>query len=155
MRKEYPLMKKFKPIGLIKLENKDVLKDLRDGLLHIPAWFIIEVTWVRDLNEEIWANILAVWEVKADLIAWFDFIVCDDDIKNLENYLKWGVVPIIHKNNHLHTILKDFNPIKNDGNAFLYDAYNKWSIFTAIVRYMENYKFPFDNKNLVENVLSI
>ena len=100
MRKEYPLMKKFKPIGLMKLENKDVLKDLRDGLLNISAGFVIEVKWVKDLHEEIWPNILAVWEVKTDLLPWFDFIVCDDDIKNLETYLKSWLVPIINKNNH-------------------------------------------------------
>jgi hypothetical protein len=45
--------------------------------------------------------------------------------------------------------------MKNEGNSFYYEESNHWSIFYSIVRYMENYKFPFDNKNLIKNVLAV
>ena len=48
----------------------------------------------------------------------------------------------------MNSILKEFNPLKNEGNSFHYDELNHWAIFYTIVRYMENYKFPFDKLNL-------
>jgi hypothetical protein len=45
--------------------------------------------------------------------------------------------------------------MKNEGNSYFYDSESKWLVFWAIIRYMENYKFPFDNKNLVKNVLKV
>jgi hypothetical protein len=32
---------------------------------------------------------------------------------------------------------------------------NSWDIFYSIIRYLENYKFPYDNKALVKNILDI
>ena len=43
--------------------------------------------------------------------------------------------------------------MKDEGNAYLYDEDNEWSVFYALARYLENYKISFDNKNLVKNVL--
>ena len=43
--------------------------------------------------------------------------------------------------------------MRSEWNAYFYDESNKWSIFSSIVKYMENYTFPFDNKNLVKNVV--
>jgi hypothetical protein len=45
--------------------------------------------------------------------------------------------------------------MKSEGNAFLYDMYDEWSIFYALIKYVENTKFPFDNKALIENVYKI
>jgi hypothetical protein len=81
--------------------------------------------------------------------------VSDNSISQISDYTSVGVTPIINKNNHLSIILKEFNPMKNEGNTFYYDESNHWCIFYSIVRYMENYKFPFDNKNLIKNVLAI
>ncbi len=153
LKQKYSLNKKNKPFGLIKLKNKNLLKDIRDGLLELPMSFVIEVDWVD--TEKLWENIVATSKVlTSDLIA-FDFILCDDEVKWLNKYFEKWITPIIIKDNTLSSILKDFNPIKNEGNAFLYDRENKWSIYSALVRYNENYKFPFDNKNLVKNVLKV
>jgi hypothetical protein len=151
LKKELGLKEKYKPLWLIKLNNKEIIKDLRDGLLTINAWFVLEVAGVE--KEKIWDNIVVVSNITEAYLLWFDFIVCDDGIENIELYLEAWIVPIIEKENHLSSILTEFNPMKNEGNSYFYDTKNKWLIFAAIIRYMENYKFPFDNKNLVKNVL--
>jgi hypothetical protein len=67
----------------------------------------------------------------------------------MTKYIKKWITPIVLKNKEFI----EFNPLKNEWNAFFYETLDKWSIFYTIVRYMENYKFPFDNKNLVTNLL--
>jgi len=55
----------------------------------------------------------------------------------------------------LSALLKEFNPMKGEGNAFIYEKENIWCIFYAFIRYLENSKFPFDNKILVQNVIKL
>ena len=81
LKKDLWLKEKHKPLWLIKLSNKEVIKDLRDGLLTITAWFVIEVDWVA--KEKIWDNIAVVSNVKESDLPGFDFIICDDDIENI------------------------------------------------------------------------
>jgi len=153
LKKKLDLKEKYNPLWLIKLTNKDIIKDLRDGLLNLDVWFVIEVDWVE--NEKIWDNIVVVSSIDESDLLWFDFIVCDNDMENIDVYIKSGVVPIINRDNHLSSIFKEFNPIKNEWNSFFYELSNKWLIFATIIKYTENYKFPFDNKNLVKNLVEV
>jgi hypothetical protein len=104
-------------------------------------------------TEIIYKNAVITWELDNDVLSWFDFIVCDDDLSDIKSYIEKGITPITLRKNHLSTSLTEFNPLKNEWNSFFFEDLNKWDIFYTIVRYMENYKFPFDNKNLVNNLL--
>lgn len=153
LKKNYGLFQKFKPLGLIKLSNKDMTQELIEGLKVLSAGFVVIV---EDANEEqVAKNVIITNDVDATSLAWFDFVVWDNELSQISDYTNAGVTPIINKDNHLNSILKEFNPLKNEGNSFHYDELNHWAIFYTIVRYMENYKFPFDNKNLIKNVLSV
>lgn len=153
LKRNYGLFQKFKPLGLIKLSNKEMTKELIEGLKVLSAGFVVVVE--NATEEQISKNVIITDNVDATSLAWFDFVVSDDDISQISEYTNAGVTPIINKDNHLNSILKEFNPMKNEGNSFYYEESNHWSIFYSIVRYMENYKFPFDNKNLIKNVLSV
>lgn len=154
LKNRYDFLRKNKCIWLIKLSDKNLIIDLRDALVNLPVSFVIEMNWLKE-EEKLWKNIVATWKVLNENLIWFDFLICDKDISCLKKYLEKWIVPIISKQNPLKTILKDFNAIKNTWNAFLYEVENKWLIFEALVRYLENYKFPFDNKNLIKNILNI
>ena len=121
--------------------------------MDLPVAFIIEMENIE--TEKLWKNIVATSKVPESYLVWLDFVICDKDISSLKKYLENWITPIISQNNPLKSILKEFNPIKNEWNSFIYENENKWSIFYSLVRYLENYKFPFDNKNLVKNVLNI
>lgn len=153
LKKDFWLDQKLMPLWLIKLQNKDLIRDLRDWLLSLNWWFIIEIDWIE--TEKLWDNIIAVWKVNKNDLAWFDFVVFDECIFNINDYIKNWITPIIKNNCHLSSILKQYNPLKNEWNSFLYEEFNKWSIFAWIIKYMENFKFPFDNKNLIKNILSL
>ncbi len=153
IKKRLGLIQKHKALGLVKISNKTLIKDLRDWFLVLPSSFVIQVDWV-DI-EKLWNNIVATWNIDKNDFIGFDFILCDEDIENINIYLEKWITPIIHSDTHMTAILKEFNPMKNEWNSYLFSSNDKWTIFYSIVRYLENHKYAFDNKNLVKNVLSI
>lgn len=62
----------------------------------------------------------------------------------LKNALAYGVVPVMQKD----AILKNYNPVTESGNAFLFEKKDPWLFFAALVRALENYKFTYDWQNL-------
>jgi hypothetical protein len=153
LKKQFGILQKYNPLWFIKIENKKLIKELRDWFLNVNAWFVLEVEWIE--TEKLWPNIVATWEINKSDLIWFDFLICDDNIWQIDIYTNNGIVPLIKKDNQLSKILKEFNPMKNEWNSFFFDSDNKWSIFSSIIKYMENYKFPFDNKCIVKNVLDV
>lgn len=147
------IMQKYKPLWLVKLSDDSFVNELIEWLKTLPSGFVIYSKW--STTEKLSNNIIITWELNKSFISGFDFLVCDDEIENLISYIDKWITPIIIRDNHMATILKEFDPLKNDWNTFFYDELNKWSIFYSIVRYMENYKFPQDNRNLIKNVLKI
>jgi hypothetical protein len=153
LKKRFSLPTKLKSLWLVKISDKILIKGLRDGLIVLPAGFILEIEWIKD--EKLWENVVATWKIKSDELIGFDFIVCDDTIENLNKYFKLWIVPIVGANNTLKSVLSEFNPMKNEWNAYIFQENEKWNIFYAITRYLENSKFPFDNKNLTKNIIEL
>jgi len=141
---------KNKALGLIVLNNNlvnDVL--LFDALKILPANFII----VSNNSIESEKNIIFTKYTIIDW--WFDFIVCDKCEENIMKFLNDGVVPIIFKNHHITSLLSEFNAKKVEGNSFIFENNALCDIYYAMIRFLENYKFPYDHKSLVKNVLDI
>jgi hypothetical protein len=153
LKNKFSLSKKNKFLWLVRLQNKTLIKSLRDGLLVLPASFVIEIEGVP--TEKLWENIIATGKIHNNELVGFDFLICDNDINNLDKFLSYWVVPIILQDNILGSLLTEFNPMKNEWNSYIFKNLDKWSIFYAVIRYLENSKFPFDNENLVKNVLKI
>ena len=68
--------------------------------------------------------------------------------EDLKTAIASGVVPLAPKG------LKgaeNYDPNKEKGNAFIFDALNPWVMFSSLVRALETYKFPFDWKCIVRN----
>ena len=62
------------------------------------------------------------------------------------------VVPIVPSQSPYSAKLSEFNPMKFEGNAFLFDKVNQYQMFAALVRYLENIRYPGDKRTLVKNV---
>ena len=148
---EYLLEKNPKyPIGLINIKSELINKVLFDALKILPANFII--IWN---NSNFWDSKNISFSDVAINNEGLDFIVCDDCEKNIIEYFKNGIIPIIYNSNHISGILTEFNASKVEWNAFIFESNVLCDIYYAIIRYLENYKFPYDNKALVKNVLDI
>lgn len=61
--------------------------------------------------------------------------------------LEKGVVPIVSHSFPL-SYLENYNPNLENGNCFMYYKHSAWSIFATLVRAYENYRFPYDWKNI-------
>lgn len=147
----YNFKSKNKATWLILVNNESDIDFLLDWLEILSCDFVVKTS--KELKEKI--NIIKSPEIKKDLIIWFDFIVADNEIEWLWEYLKSWITPILPTNNHLSSILKEFDPLNSEWNSYLYADNNKWSMYYAIIRYLENYKFPYDNRNLVKNVVNL
>lgn len=136
-------------IGLVSITDTKMLHHLTEGLKTLSANFIVIWKWTNQ------ANIYYSEHIDDETILGCDFIIADKETSDIEKYMKAGIVPIITKKNYLSSLLSEFNPMKNEGNAYIYDQENEWQIFYALCRYIENAKFTFDNQNLINNVTKI
>jgi starch synthase len=66
--------------------------------------------------------------------------------------LSYGALPIAPKS--MRHIVQDYNPNQESGNGFVFETGNSWSAFAAIVRTNENYRFPYDWKNIQKSALA-
>lgn len=145
------LKTKNKPTWLVLVKNTEDIDFLLDWLETLSCDFVIKTE--KELKQKV--NVFYTKDIKKDLLMWFDFIVMDNETEWLSEFFSLWITPIIPSNNHLSSILKEFDPLNSEWNSYLYDDKNKWSMYYAIIRYLENYKFPYDNRNLVKNVISL
>lgn len=139
--------------GMVVVKDEETQKFLREALLHFP----VNILFVQELPEASTdaPNIHTIQKVSQDLYLGFDFICVDNEFEWLNAYFQAWVCPIIPHNHHLSLLLKEFDPLKSEGNSYIYTENNKWSMLYAMIRYMENYKFPYDNRNLIKNITSL
>jgi len=55
--------------------------------------------------------------------------------------MRYGSVPIVRETGGLADTVEDFDPRTGEGNGFVFRAYDRWALFAAIVRALENYKY--------------
>jgi hypothetical protein len=75
-----------------------------------------------------------------------------DDTVPMATLIEHAVVPIVPSQSSYSAKLSEFNPMKFEGNAFLFDPANQFQMFAALVRYLENVRYPGDKRTLVKNV---
>jgi len=148
--KNYNFKNKKLPVWLIKLNTELTDSVLLDALKILPGNFLI--SWNID-NTDNNENIAFI-DNNIDNLG-FDFIVCDDCEDDLMWYMRKWSIPIIFDNHHLSNLLSEFDAWQTSWNAFIFKNNALCDIYYAIIRYLENYKFPYDNKALVKNVLDI
>lgn len=74
----------------------------------------------------------------ADMALIFDF-------SDIEELLLNGIIPISGKRPEI----ADYNPNHETGNSFIYSKKSPWSVFAALVRAVETFRFPYDWKHIV------
>lgn len=147
---ENNLSNKNLPLWLVRLSSKLIDNTLLEAFKILPANFVIET----NLDFDIKINNISFTK-KSTNISGYNFIICDDLEKDLMSFINKWIVPIVWKSHHVSAILKEFNAARVEWNAFLYENNALCDIYYAIIRYVENYKFPYDNKALVKNILDV
>ena len=71
---------------------------------------------------------------------------------DLVNLMKHSIVPIVPRIHPLVLSLREFDPMKFEGNAFIYESENPYLIFEKLIRYLENVRYVGDKRTLLNNV---
>jgi len=144
------LPKRSKILVWIYFNDSALSSEIISGLSILPANFVI--FWDLNTSEE-HKNISYIKELTSTHYNGLDALLCDCSDTKVERIMEEGVVPIINEKNYLWKILTEFHPGRAEGNAYLYEDNSLWAAYYALIRYLENHKFPYDNRNLVKNVL--
>jgi hypothetical protein len=135
----------------VTLGKEGLSEEIIAGLAILPVNFVV----FSQAKIQLWdvKNIALEDSLEAIDSYGIDAILCSCKNVKLEELMKKWVVPIVNEKNYLWKILSEFSPARGEGNSYLYEEGNLWSAYYALVRYLENLKFPYDNRNLVKNVL--
>ncbi len=151
LKQKLGLPKKNVALGYIIIEDQDTKKSLLDAIAHLDAHFIC----IWQGSEGSSKNVVCVESIDEADLTGCDFFLSDDSIDSLSSFIQKWVTPVVSKNCNIGSLLTQFNPVKSEWNAFLYTDVNIWNLFGSVVRYLENYRFVYDNKALVGNVVKI
>ena len=150
LKTKYNFQNKFNTFWVINLSNEEAKTSLIEWFKNLPINFV--VIWEK---EGIEGNIIYSKTLVDDTLVWFDFALVDNTFENIHDYSKDWVVSLVPENFYLKTIYKEFDALNSTWNTFFYTENNVWSMFYSIVRYLENSKFTYDNKNLIKNVIKM
>jgi len=125
-------------------EIEDTLKKILEGTAHID----VQVVILADSNIGALSiphtvvlpysrNNRKIVLQAADIALGFNF-------SDVEEMLLNGTIPVSPARNEV----EDYNPNHETGNSFIYKRSDSWSIFAALVRALETFKFPYDWKNI-------
>ena len=132
LQRSYSLPKTTKALVILFLSD-DTLRDFIQ-----EAGKAIDVAFIEDTLEN---------------REWADVCITDDwSLVPLEELITSVVVPIWPREWAHEKNLSEFNPMKFEGNAFLFEKNDKYQIFAALVRYIENVKYPGDKRTLLKNL---
>lgn len=132
--KQYKIPKTARAIVVNNLENEKIRKSITEACLSVDI-FVIENNYDLDL--------LGVDAIIGDKID-------KNFITNISDNL---VIPIML--NPKDKIFKEFNPMKFEWNAFLFEKIELFSIFEKISRMLENSLYIGDRRTLLKNIFAL
>ncbi len=56
--------------------------------------------------------------------------------------LRYGTIPIVRATGGLADTIRDWDPVRQSGNGFVFEAYDHWDLYAAIVRALETHRQP-------------
>ncbi len=56
--------------------------------------------------------------------------------------LRYGTIPVVRETGGLADTIRDYDPVAATGNGFVFDSYDAWQFFAAVVRAAETFRHP-------------
>lgn len=98
-------------------------------------------------------DIILIRDYSAEDAPWYDAIITDGISGiDLVSMVQQGIVPILSRTHPLIQSFREFDPMKFEGNAFIYESVNPYLIFEKLIRYLENIRYAGDKRTLLNNV---
>jgi hypothetical protein len=137
-------------IGVVAVKDDAKRDFLVQGLSAIGLGAVV----LAEAPTESIENISFAAKLNPNELPAFDFFIYDNDHSGIDvgKCMKAGIVPIMPEQNVFSGILKEFNPMKFEGNGFFWKKDNAYCMFEKVISYLENIKFPEDRRVLLKNV---
>lgn len=145
----YVFPKTLGSIGIIAIKDPEKRKFVLEGVSAIGLGALVIGGEEMDLS-----NIIPIEKIPQNDLVGFDFFVFDNEHEGVDviQYMKAGITPIMPEKNVFSGMLREFNPMKFEGNGFFWSSDNPYCMFQKIVAYTENVKFPEDRRVLLKNI---
>ncbi len=65
---------------------------------------------------------------------------------------RYGLIPVVQDD---QTLVRDYDPVSEEGNAFSYQENTIWSIYAALIRAMETHRLSYDWQRIQRNGLDM
>lgn len=134
----------------------DILGDVLDHVLDLDLQLIVLGTGDPHYHE-LFSRIAQAYQGKAAVFLTFNAELAQRIYAGTDMFLmpsrfepcglgqmiamRYGSVPIVRATGGLADTVKDFDPRTGEGNGFSFVRYDRWALFAAIVRALENYKY--------------
>jgi len=150
------------PTGMSKELGGDLLKEILPGLMTLGMEILILGKGSSEygelftkLTKEKGHRVAIVEDTEEEqrkMYAASDMALFLSDATKLDELqycLNYGVVPVAPTSK----AIKNYNPIQESGNAFMYDEISVWHCFAAVVRALETQCFPYDWRSIQRNCM--
>lgn len=151
LKNQYNIPKSVALFGVVAISDAEKRRFVIEGLSAIGMSAVVLAE--QDASDTI-ENIVYEPKVHTNDLHAFDFFIFDNEHPGVDvvSFMKAGIVPIMPEKNVFSGMLRDFNPMKFEGNGFFFSSDNPYCIFQKLVAYTENIKFPEDRRVLLKNV---
>jgi len=136
----------------------EIIQDIMNGILEQPVELVLTgigtekfQKFFTELAERDHTKVAIVEnseEEKRKIYAASDIVLIptasEECITEAQQAMRYGAIPVIPP----QPFAEDYNPNQERGNAFVYAKDSPWSLFATLIRAVENFKFPYDWKNI-------
>lgn len=145
----YAFPKTLNSLWIIAIKDPERRKFILEGIAAIGLGALV----IGGDDQGI-ANIITVEKISQNDLVGFDFFILDNEHDGVDvmQYMRAGITPIMPEKNVFSGMLREFNPMKFEGNGFFWNSDNPYCIFQKVVAYTENIKFPEDRRVLLKNI---
>lgn len=145
----YAFPKTLNSLWIIAISDPEKRKFILEGISAIGIGAL-----VIGGNDQWIENIITVEKISQNDLVGFDFFILDNEHDGVDvmQYMRAGITPIMPEKNVFSGMLREFNPMKFEGNGFFWNSDNPYCIFQKLVAYTENIKFPEDRRVLLKNI---
>lgn len=147
----YAFPKTLGSIGIVAIKDPEKRRFVLEGISAIGLGVLVIGGEDLDIS-----NVITTEKISQNDLVGFDFFVFDNEHEGVDvmQYMKSGIAPIMPEKNVFSGMLREFNPMKFEGNGFFWNTDNPYCIFQKIIAYTENIKFPEDRRVLLKNITS-
>lgn len=155
-----PIKPKVPLIGMIsRLSDQkgcDLLAETIDHVLQFNVQFVLMGTGDQHYHE-LFSRVERTYPQQAAVFLTFDQALAQRIYAGSDMFLmpsrvepcglgqmlamRYGSVPIVRETGGLADTVTDWNPATKTGNGFVFQRYDRWALFAAIVRAIETYRY--------------